>query len=519
MESKRPRQALYRNWVSYIGGLLAAGGLVLFTIAMLMQFSIKQPGPYFGIFLFVIFPGIVFAGLLAFGLGMLLESRRRRRTGESEARPYPAIDLNDPRQRRRFQYLALSGMLLFIVFSFSGYNGFLLTESVGFCGNTCHTQMGPEMAAYQHSPHARVECVQCHVGGGAGHYVQSKANGVKQLTQVVFGNYDKPIHTPVRGNQLRPARETCETCHWSEKYWGSQLYQRPHFRYDEGSTAEQISMLVKVGGGQGSFGAGIHWHMAIENEVTFVSPDDHLQDIPWVRVKRPDGSTTEYFRTEKPIDAATVATLQKHTMDCMDCHNRPAHSFETPDIAVDKALAANVFSRTLPWVKSLSVETLSKEYPTRQAAHDGMKNAVTSFYGAKHPDVAAARAADIDKLAQGLVEIYDRNVFPEMNVSWKTYPSNIGHRNSPGCFRCHDGKHVAADGKVLVSECTTCHTAPQRGPQTKMGEPMTAVDGDWHPWQTPEKHLAVEKHKNIQCHECHESGMKPKTECNECHSH
>jgi hypothetical protein len=516
MDSIRPKKrSLWRNWVSYSGGLAVAGGLVLIALGLLWQLTLTRPGPYSGILTFVLFPSFVLLGIGVVLLGMLLESRRRRRTGKEEARPYPALDLNDPKQRARFRLVAVAGMVVFAAMIFSGYHGFLLTESVGFCGNTCHTQMGPEMTAYQHSPHADVPCVDCHVGGGAGHYVQSKLNGTRQLFEVVFHTYDRPIPTPVKG--LRPARETCEECHWSEKNWGSQLYQRAHFRYDEKSTPEQISMLVRTGGGKGPYGGGIHWHMFVENQVTYVALDKHLQDIPWVRVKHPDGSVTEYSRTEKPVDAATIAKLKHRTMDCMDCHNRPAHDFETPDVAVDRALAAGVFSPTLPYAKALSVETLSKDYPTRAAAHDGMTKAVKSFYATKYPDVASGRAADVDKLVAGLLEIYDRNVFPEMKVSFSTYESNIGHRNSPGCFRCHDGKHVSPDGKVLVSECKACHTTPQRGPQTGMGESTASTDESWHPWQPSQKYLEVTEHKSVQCWECHLDGRKPKTQCNECH--
>jgi len=259
--------------------------------------------------------------------------------------------------------------------------------------------------------------------------------------------------------------------------------------------------------------------MAVQNVVTYVSDDDHLQSIPWARTKRSDGTVIEYFRTEKPVDAATVAGMTQHTMDCMDCHNRPAHTFETADLGIDRALAAGAFSRTLPFVKSLSVDVLSREYATRDLAHTGIDRDVHAFYSEKYPDVATSRADDVARLVGGLEAIYDQNVFPEMHVSWKTYPSNIGHRNSPGCFRCHDGKHVSADGQVLASACDTCHTLPQRGPQTKLGEAMSPIADDWHPWQIPEKHLKIEKHKNILCHECHVAGRKPKTECNECHSH
>ncbi len=517
VEAKRQRPGFYRNWVTYAGGLLVLVGVVLTLMGVVFQFSIRKPGPYAGIITFLIFPSIGVGGVVLALLGGWRESRRRRRVGSAEALPFPSLDLNDPRQRRRFGILAVVASVLSVVFAFAGYNGFLLTESVPFCGSTCHTQMGPEMTAYRSSPHADVPCVDCHVGDGAGHYLMSKLNGVKQLAAVAFHSYGRPIPTPIKG--LRPARETCEECHWSAKAWGAQLYQRPHFRYDEKATPEQITMLIKTGGGESAYGAGIHWHMAVENEVTFVAEDDQMQRIPWVRVKRKDGSVTEYFRTDKKVDSSTLAAMTKHTMDCIDCHNRPAHTFEAPDVAVDRALAVGVFSSTLPWVKSISVDALSKDYPSRDAAHAGFRKDITAFYAERYPDVASARTADIDKLVAGLSDIYDRNVFPEMNVSWATYPSNLGHRNSPGCFRCHDGKHVSPDGKALLSECKACHTEPQRGPLTGMGEAMGSVEKDWHPWQMPEKHLAIAKHKEIQCYECHVAGRRPKTECNECHSH
>ena len=517
MSPKRVRTYLYRNTLSYLGGILVAVGTLLIAAAMLMELNLKSPGPYFGIFTYIAFPGIIIAGLVVVLFGMWSESVRRRRAGVAEARPYPAIDLNEPRQRLRFAIGGVVVSALFVLLTFALYNGIQVTESVSFCTNSCHTPMHPEAVAYAHSPHARVACVECHVGGGAGWYVHSKINGMKQLAGVIFNSYDRPIPTPIKG--LRPARDTCQSCHWPEKVWGSQLYQRPSFQYDEKSTGEQITMLVRTGGGSGAYGGGIHWHMAIGNEVTFATEDDHLQEIPWVKVKRGDGTTVEYWRTEKKIDAATLATLPMRTMDCMDCHNRPAHDFDTPDVAVDRALAASTIPPTLPWVKSLGVETLSKEYPTREAAHVGMKKSVTDFYTEKYPDIMKDRSGDVDKLVDVLGSIYDASVFPEMKVSWKTYPSNIGHRNSAGCFRCHDGKHVAADGKVLTAACTACHTEPKRGPRTEMGEPLETVEKDWHPWQVPEKHLAVAKHKEILCHECHLAGRKPKTECNQCHSH
>jgi hypothetical protein len=237
-----------------------------------------------------------------------------------------------------------------------------------------------------------------------------------------------------------------------------------------------------------------------------------------VRVRRRDGSAVEYWRQEKKINAEQLAGMKQHTMDCMDCHNRPAHNFETPDLAVDRALAAGALSSTLPFAKSVAVDALSREYPSADLAHAGIKNDFLAFYADKYRDLSAARAGDIQKGADALLAIYDRNVFPEMKVSWSTYPSNIGHRNFPGCFRCHDGKHVSKDGQVLISECKACHTEPRRGPQAGFGEVMAASSTtDWHPWEIPEKHLAIKKHAEIQCSECHLAGRRPKTECKDCH--
>lgn len=517
--SKPPKvkqKGLYRNWVSYVGGMFAAASLLLILVFIVLEASSRYPSPYLGIFTYLMFPMGIVLGVLMMLIGMRFEAKRRLKAHTTEALSYPSLDLNDPRQRKRFGYLAAISFVLFVAMTYTGYNGFLLTESVGFCGKTCHTAMGPEMTAYQDSPHAEVRCVECHVGSGAGSYVHSKLNGISQLIGVITNDYNRPIPTPIKG--LRPARETCEECHWANKYYGSQLYQRAHFRYDEQSTPDQISMMIKTGGGT-EHGAGIHWHMALNNEVTFVTQDTQLQDIPWVKIKRPDGSTTEYFRNVKKVEPGDLAKLPHHTMDCIDCHNRPAHQFEAPDVAVDRALFTGVFSKTLPYAKSLSVDSLSKDYATSDAAHAGLRKDVEDFYKQKYPEVSAARAADIDKLVVGLTAIFDRNVFPDMKVSWRTYISNLGHRNSAGCFRCHDGKHVAADGKVLDSACDACHTEPKRGPQTGMGEPLTTFDKDWHPWQTPEKHLAIPQHKEIQCYECHLAGRRPKTECNECHSH
>ncbi|NNG46480.1 MAG: hypothetical protein HKM86_05110, partial [Deltaproteobacteria bacterium] len=185
--------------------------------------------------------------------------------------------------------------------------------------------------------------------------------------------------------------------------------------------------------------------------------------------------------------------------------------YEPPEAAVDKAMASHFISRTLPWVKKVVVDALVVEYPSREKAHEGFQTEIATFYRNQYPEVYKARRADVEKAIESAITIYDRSVFPDMKVNWKTYASNIGHRNWPGCFRCHDGKHVAESGKVLTTECATCHTLPQRGPLAPLGAMMPGSDLPWHPMELEGKH------ERTLCSQCHAAGYRPPNDCAECH--
>jgi hypothetical protein len=502
---------LHHNPVSYAGGLIVAASVTLILLTVAFMLILGGGSPYFGIVAFLLLPMFVVLGLLVFFYGMRRESLRRRRLGTSEAPPYPRVDLNDPRQRRRFGRAAVAAVFLLILLAVTGYHGFLFTESVTFCGRICHTVMEPEFTAYQASPHARVSCVECHVGSGADWYVKSKLSGVRQVFAVLFHTYETPIPVPIKN--LRPARETCEECHWPQKFYGAQLIRNPHFRYDEANTAEQITFLVKTGGGSPKLGqnAGIHFHMIIENQITFAAADAQQQVIPWVSVRHADGTVLEYVASDTNLAADQLAKLPRRTMDCMDCHNRPTHVFLPPEGAVDTAMASGLISPALPWIKKVAVDALVREYPDHAAAERGITEEITSFYAANYPSVAAAQQQHIAEACETVVAIYRRSVFPKMNVNWRSYASNIGHRNWPGCFRCHDGQHVAANGRVLTKDCAICHTLPQRGPLAPIGAAVPEATEAWHPMELEGKHAT------ILCNRCHAAGFRPPTECATCH--
>ena len=512
MNKKTEGGGLYRNPISYFGGLIILVTVMLILLFLLLSFSLQTPSPYIGILTYMIFPGFLVLGILIFFYGISRESRRRRRIGAKEALPYPKLDLNDLRQRKIFTFVLTGGCLLGILLSFVGYNGYLFTDSNTFCGKLCHRIMKPEYTAYLNGPHARVPCVDCHVGTGVSWYVKSKISGVPQVFATLFQTYSTPIPVPL--TNLRPARETCEECHWPEKFYGAQLIQNPYFRYNEKNTPEQISLLVKTGGGTPNLGenAGIHWHMAINEKVYFKSKDQELQQIPWIKVISGDGSVIVYRDKSIKITDEELDKLPIHFMDCMDCHNRPSHVFLPPETAVDRAMAGGNISPKLPWIKKLALDALVKKYDDGQNENEAMRQFIEDYYAKNFPDVLRNQKTLVSQAIDTIFTIYDRNVFPTMKVNWTTYPNNIGHRNWPGCFRCHNDRHVSQTGKVLTSSCPICHTIPQRGKLLPLGATTPVSAESWHPWPLKGKH------DKILCNLCHRAGYRPPLDCISCHN-
>jgi hypothetical protein len=313
--------------------------------------------------------------------------------------------------------------------------------------------MAPEYTAYVGSPHSRVDCVRCHIGPGASWFVRSKLSGARQVLAVTRGTYSRPIPSPVR--ELRPARETCEQCHWPRQFHGDKLLVRTKYGDDEANTPAVTVLLMRIGGQRVGGPAGIHGrHLADTERIHYVSTDGKRQVIPRVSYVDDAGKTVEYVSEDaKPGDTGG----ERRAMDCMDCHNRPTHAFDLPERAVDRALSEGAIKRDLPFVRKKAVELLRAEYPDRETAAGKLAAGLLDFYRREHPKVFAERRADVDAAASQVQAIYARNVFPNMRVTWGTYPNNVGHEDFPGCFRCHDDKHKSADGKVITQDCDACH--------------------------------------------------------------
>jgi hypothetical protein len=456
--ASRKTPSLFRNYISLVGGAIVISSLVSVVLLFLIEITSKAENPYLGILTYIIFPSILIFGLFVVLLGRILERRRRHRVSPTDTLAYPKLDLNDPGSRRAFFMFLLVTFLFISASAFGSYRGYEYTESVNFCGETCHTVMKPEFTAYQAGAHARVGCVGCHVGPGASWYVRSKLSGAYQLYSVTFNKYSKPITTPV--HNLRPAMETCEQCHWPEKFFGAQLKVFTHYGYDEQNTMRQRRMLINVGGGSPETGlvTGIHWHMNIANEVDYISTDDQRQVIPWVRIKDKSGKVTEYYDRTRPLTPEQIAAAGKRKMDCVDCHNRPAHVYLPPDVAVDQGFVAGRLDPSMPYLKREAVALLSKQYSTSGEALSAIAKNLNDFYRTNYAEVYSQKQDSIKGAVAEIQRIFSTYFFPEMKTDWQTHPNNIGHLYFSGCFRCHDGEHVSNTGKVITNNCNVCHT-------------------------------------------------------------
>jgi len=480
-----------RNWLSMSGAVLAASAFFAFLLLFAIDLFSRTGNPYLGILAYVIAPGFLFVGLGAMLLGAWIQKRHHRQSSGVEERAHTlAFDFAKPADRRKLTLFAFASGVFLLCTAIGSYKSYEVSESVQFCGQACHEPMKPEFKAYQHSAHARVACVECHVGHGAEAFVEAKMNGVHQLIGVITDDYSRPIKTPIRN--LRPARETCERCHWPQKFNGDTDRTYQHFLADEKNTPFAVRLSLKVGGSDPAHGpvGGIHWHVSQDNKIEYLATDERRQEIPWVRVTDPQGIITEY---RLPGFTNDPAAYEIRTMDCMDCHNRPSHRFRSPNDAVDLALTLGTIDRALPWVKSNAVALLTQTYDTERHALDNISTGLRKIYGDE---------PETEHLVATVQRIFSQNFFPEMKADWRAYPENTGHKDWPGCFRCHDGRHRATSDKkkIPASECSSCHTILAQGD----GDAMSRVNLKGSAFF----HIDAE-YESADCNSCH-TGAFPK---------
>lgn len=493
------RRTLFRHPMAAIGGALFLAGGALFVVLLMIEFTSATENPYRSLVTFVIAPFIITAGFGLFLISIWLQVRSARRRGE-RVRFNLTIDPTDPAYMRNlWLFLGLTAFLVVTVI-YSGTKAYEATDSVAFCGETCHEVMEPQNVTYHNSPHARVPCVECHIGPGASFWVKAKFDGIRQLFATALNTYERPIETPVIS--LRPAQETCEECHWPRQFYGDKLVTRTYYRTDKDNSPWTINLLVKIGGGNPRTGhlEGIHWHMIGSNKVEYIATDEKRQNIPWVRLINATGDTTIYTDPGADIPDLDDPEVEVRKFDCMDCHNRPSHLFRPPAVALNLALSTRQMSRDLPYIRSVGLDLLNAEYENREQAVEALSSDLMEYYLDKYPELADSLKDDIETAAGVLQNIYNINFFPEMNTDYRARENNLSHFVNDGCFRCHDGVKEDAEGNTISYGCQTCHLIVAQGPS----EDPDALDSKLTGLEFVHPEDIDQAWKEMKCTECHD---------------
>ncbi len=501
--SKEPttvnRRTVFRHPLAAVGGALMVAGLFVFVILLILDFTSAADNPYRSIFTFIGAPTIILVGFLLFMLAVRVQVMRARKKGE-EVRFSLSVEPTDPNYMRSlWLFLGLSAVLLVIV-GWIGYEGYETTESVAFCSDVCHEVMRPQAVTYANSPHARVPCVDCHIGPGASFWVKSKVDGLRQVYASTFNTFERPIPTPV--HELRPAQETCEQCHWPKQFYGQKMVEKTYYRTDEENSPWTTKLLVKIGGGDPRQGelAGIHWHMLQANKVEYIAADRKRQNIVWVRQTDQDGNV--YIYTDPDADSIPDPddpNTEVRSFDCMDCHNRPSHKFMPPATSLNLALETRRISPEIPEIRYYGLELLNAEYETTEEALATIASEFRGYYEEEYTDFYAANPAMFDAAEEELQRIYSENFFPEMKTDYRARENNLSHFVNDGCFRCHDGIMATDDGKTIDNDCNTCHLVVAQGPSEDDSllasniaglefEHPEDIDGMWQEFKCTECH-------------------------------
>jgi len=456
------RPALYfgNNPISLAGGAItSASGVTMVGYWLVEIFGRANNNPYLGIIFFLILPFLFIAGLALIPVGIYVRRRKLIKAGTIPS-VFPKIDFADPVFRHGIDIVVVATIVNLLVVATASYRGAAYMDSPQFCGQSCHV-MHPEFTAYKISAHSHVACADCHIGSGAASYVRAKVNGTKQLIEVTthsfagisrfIPDYPTPIPSPV--TSLRPARDICEGCHTPARFIGEKLLVKSSFGDDEKNTETQTVVLLHLGGRDSlSHLTGIHGvHLG---HIEYVSDDPTRTAIPWVEKTNADGSKTVFATSAA---GSGIPKGERRVMDCIDCHNRAAHTFQTAEDALNRAMAEGAVSPDLPYVHKKGLELLKVDYATGDQAREQIPAQLEAFYRASYPQLFATKASLVKAAGEGLATIYSQNVFPDMKVTCGTHPNHIGHMNYPGCFRCHDGDHAAKDGTSITQDCSACH--------------------------------------------------------------
>lgn len=486
----------FYSWTTISGAVLASISLLLIVFTLIISFIFpSQGGNYLGLFTFIILPVFLIIGLVMIPVGTLRKMKRDKKMAVQREVKFPIVNLNDPAQRRVVFIFVTTTAIFLLLTALGSYEVFHYTESNEFCGTLCHKVMEPEYVTYHGSAHARVSCVECHVGSGVNWYVKSKLSGLYQVYSVLANAYPKPIETPI--HNLRPAQETCEKCHWPEKFYDPKFVTKRHFLSDEENTEWIIQLLMKTGPDNQAMGQseGIHWHINPDVKIEYRATSFKRDTIVEVVYKNLQTGEERLFINQEVEDTTNLAPVR--LMDCLDCHNRPSHDYLSPSHFVDHAMASGEISPSIPEIKSYTMGILAREFPTKDSAFSYIDIKINQYYNKNYEEFMDTASALLEKAIIAVKEGYSNNIFPYMKADWSVYPNYMGHVETMGCYRCHNDNFVSADNHVISKDCNLCHMIKAQGPAYDVEYSHTDSSLVFnHPYE-------MEDWKEMNCYDCH----------------
>nr|MBF0220625.1 NapC/NirT family cytochrome c [Desulfobulbaceae bacterium] len=460
-------RGMWRSPLGIIGVILTTVCATLMVVGLIVELFGLSHNVYVPLLAFLVLPGGMITGLLLIPLAAFL--RRRQWHKHGIAKDHLQVNLSDHKHRKLMIYFVVLTVLFFLLLAVIGYEGYHFSDSPFFCGKVCHQVMEPEYDVYKRSPHSKVVCVECHIGPGAQWFVRAKISGLRQVLAVVTNSHSRPIPAPVE--HLRPARDTCENCHWPDKFSGKRIKKFTHFSNSDQETPEVNEIALHIGGHNPVTEAfeGIHWHVSNDVKIEYKAVDTRRLVISNVRVTRPDGSQDEFTKTDPELPEGTEPAeglaLEWRTMDCIDCHNRPTHVFDLPEERVDFGLLSKKINPEIIGIREDSLTTINTEFNTREEAQNNLVNRLVELQTNRHGiDYVKRYEKDLATAGEYLLETYLGNIWPNMNIKWGTYGSHLGHQRAEegwGCFRCHDEEHVNSQGESITQDCSLCHDEPE----------------------------------------------------------
>jgi nitrate/TMAO reductase-like tetraheme cytochrome c subunit len=461
--------AMWRTPLGLIGVATTTVSIVLMMIGLALDLLGLVDNPYFAALCYMILPGFMILGLLIIPLACYVHSRHwlKDSLGAELTDRALCIDLSNAKHRKyMIGFLALT-VMNFSILVIIGYEGYHFTDSPYFCGKLCHKVMEPEYTAYSRSAHAKIRCVECHIGPGVSWFVKAKISGLRQVVAVMTDDFSRPIPSPVE--HLRPARDTCEQCHWPEKFHGKKVKTFTYFSNDNQETPEIQEIALHIGGRNPKTDAfeGIHWHVSNNVKVEYQPLNQKRTAIGAVKVTNPDGVTEEFLidGAEEGKAEGAAGEGEWRTMDCIDCHNRPTHVYDRLEERVDFGLLSRRIEPGLAGIREDSIAVLKKEYTSREQAQEQMIKTLIELQAERNGNAYAEEKGELlVKAGQFLLETYMNNIWPAMKITWGTYRQHLGHQDEAdgyGCFRCHDDEHRTKVGKTIRQDCDLCHDEPQ----------------------------------------------------------